>query len=129
MKTSRYVAILIVICLITSAQAATNVWNQLVSGNASGSWNTAANPPWSLGAVPGAGDTANFATLNITTTAGVSNSIINLNADQSIDRMIFADTTTSSAANYVFSSGTGSNVLTLSGSSPEITARCMPCAS
>src|SRR5688572_26212017 len=85
---------------VNTTSAATNVWTQLaVGGNASGSWNVAANPPWSLAAIPGAGDTAHFGTLNIT------NSIVTIDANQSIDHLIFGDTVTSSAGTWIVNSG------------------------
>jgi len=103
------------------AQAATNTWNKLVSGNASGSWATAANPPWSSGALPGATDTADFNTLDIT-----ADSTVTLDGDQSINALIFGDTTTSSAANWILSAGTpSSSTLTLGGTSPTITVNTL----
>src|SRR6185503_15597155 len=102
--------------LSNSIYAATNTWTQLVSGNASGNWNTAANPPWSLGAIPGAGDTAIFSNLNITV-----NSHVALGADQNINALFFGDTVTSSAATWVVTNAYGSlNSLTLTGSEPLI---------
>src|SRR5690349_17590865 len=93
-----------VICaafFVYSTQAATNVWTQISAGNASGSWNIPGNPPWDQGFIPGAGDTANFSTLDIT-----ANSIITLDADQTIDQMIFGDTNTATAASWLFKTNT-----------------------
>ena len=43
--------------LLAAKSQAQATWNQLSSGDASGSWNTAANPPWSTGVLPAATDT------------------------------------------------------------------------
>jgi len=106
---------------IGRAQAATNTWNKLVSGNASGSWATAANPPWSSGTLPGATDTASFNTLDIT-----ADSTVTLDGNQSINALIFGDTTTSSAANWILSGGSPStSTLTLGGTAPTITVNAL----
>lgn len=102
-------------------QADVNTWTQLSSGNASGSWATAANPPWSLGALPGTTDTADFNTLNMT-----ADSIVTLDGNQSINAIIFGDTTTSSAAGWILSAGTPStSLLTLGGTTPAITVNTL----
>jgi len=104
-----------------AAQAATDTWNKLLSGNASGSWSTAANPPWSTGALPGSGDTADFSTLDIT-----ADSTVTLDGNQSINALIFGDTTPSSAANWILNPGTpGTSILTLAGTTPTITVNAM----
>ncbi|MEI6233066.1 MAG: C25 family cysteine peptidase [Planctomycetota bacterium] len=100
-----------------SARAATVTWTQLSGGNASGSWNTAANPPWSTGALPGSGDIADFSTLNIT-----ADSTVTLDGNQSINSLIFGNTNGTPANNWIVSSGTpGTSTLTLSGTTPTIT--------
>ncbi|MEI6644986.1 MAG: autotransporter-associated beta strand repeat-containing protein [bacterium] len=122
MRTLRVMTVLALIALaVGNAHAATNTWNKLVSGNASGSWATAANPPWSSGALPGATDTANFNTLDIT-----ADSTVTLDGNQSINALIFGDTTTSSAANWILSAGTpSSSALTLGGTAPTITVNAL----
>ncbi|MEI6644996.1 MAG: autotransporter-associated beta strand repeat-containing protein, partial [bacterium] len=122
MRTLRVMTVLALTTLaIEHAQAATNTWNKLVGGNASGSWTNAANPPWSAGALPGATDTADFNTLDIT-----ADSTVTLDGDQSINALIFGDTTTSSAANWVLSGGTPStSALTLGGTASTITVNTL----
>ena len=103
--------------LAAKSQAGTDTWNQLSGGNASGSWNTVANPPWSTGALPGATDTADFSTLDIT-----ADSAVTLDGNQSINALIFGDTVTNTAAGWVLSPGTpDTSTLTLSGTTPTIT--------
>ena len=93
----------------SAAPAATVNWNQLAGGDASGSWATAANPPWSTGALPGTTDTADFSTLNLT-----ADSTVTLDGNQSINALIFGDTATSSAANWILNPGTpGTSTLTI----------------
>ena len=110
-----------VLLLTAKSQAGTDTWNQLSGGNASGSWNTAANPPWSTGALPGATDTADFSTVNIT-----ADSTVTLDGNQSINALIFGDTTTTSAAGWILSPGTpATSTLTLSGTTPTITVNAL----
>ena len=105
----------------SAAPAATATWNQLTGGDASGSWASAANPPWSTGALPGASDTADFSTLNLT-----ADSTVTLDGNQSINALIFGDTGTSSAANWILNPGTpGTSTLTLAGTTPVITVNAM----
>ena len=122
MRIMRVMTVLALIALAAGrAQAATNTWNKLVSGNASGSWATAANPPWSSGTLPGATDTADFNTLDIT-----ADSTVTLDGNQSINALIFGDTTTSSAANWILSGGSPStSTLTLGGTAPTITVNAL----
>jgi fibronectin-binding autotransporter adhesin len=96
-------------------------WTQLVGSNASGSWNVAANPPWSIAAIPGAGDSANFSTLDIAGTSYVA-----LDGNQSVDSLIFGDATTSSTGIWFLVPGTPDTAtLTLTGVAPEITVNSM----
>ena len=124
MKTLKSLLLALVcgLCAMDIAHAATATWTQLVGGNATGNWNTAANPPWSLAAVPGPGDTADFSTLNI-----VGTSYVTLNGDRSIDALIFGDTTTTSSTGiWFFLPGTpDTSTLTLAGASPTITVNAM----
>ena len=107
--------------LTAKSQAGTDTWNKLSSGNASGSWNTAANPPWSTGSLPGTTDTADFSTLDIT-----ADSTVTLDGNQSVNAIIFGDTTTSSAAGWILSPGTPATAtLTLSGTTPTITVNAL----
>ena len=122
MRIMRVMTVLALIALAAGrAQAATNTWNKLVSGNASGSWTNAATPPWSTGALPGATDTASFNTLDIT-----ADSTVTLDGNQSINALVFGDTTTSSAANWILSGGSPStSTLTLGGTAPTITVNAL----
>ncbi len=107
--------------LTAKSQAGTDTWNQLSGGDASGSWNTAVTPPWSTGALPGATDTADFSTLDIT-----ADSTVTLDGNQSINALIFGDTTTSSAAGWILSPGApATSTLTLSGASPTVTVNTL----
>jgi autotransporter-associated beta strand protein len=112
---------ILTLLLPNAAQANINTWNQLVSGDASGSWNTAANPPWSTGAVPGGTDTADLSTLDLT-----ADSTVTLDSNQSINSLIFGDTTTATAAGWILSAGTPStSSLTLAGTTPTITVNAL----
>ena len=94
-----------------------NVWNKLVGGNASGSWNTAASPPWSSGALPAATDGADFSTLAVT-----ADSTINLDGNQRINSLIFGSATAAAPANWLLSPGTPTgSTLSLTGRTPTIT--------
>ncbi len=104
-----------------SLWAATDTWTQLVSGNASGSWNTAANPPWSTGALPTATATADFSQQTLT-----ADSTVTLDASQSINALIFGNTAGSPANNWILSPGTpSSSILTLGGTTPTITVNAL----
>ena len=79
-----------------------------------GSWATNGN--WSGNATAaGAGNTANFNTLNIT-----ANITVTLDAARSIGTLIFGDTNTSSAATWFLTNGTNGSLM-LAGSTPTIT--------
>jgi autotransporter-associated beta strand protein len=112
----------LLVSLVTFLAAAPKVhaqsgtWTNLVNGNASGTWSTAAN--WNNGIVAnGADSTADFSTLNITT-----NSTVTVDITPTIGNLIFGDTAPDStqATNWVLTGGT----LTLQVSSgvPTITA-------
>ncbi len=107
--------------LAEKSWAGSDAWNQLSGGDASGSWNTAANPPWSTGALPGATDTADFSTLDIT-----ADSTVTLDGNQSINSLIFGDTVTNTAAGWILSPGTpATSTLTLGGTTPTITVNAL----
>jgi len=96
----------------TDARAASGTWINLVNGDASGAWSTAAN--WSGGTIAdGAGNMADFSTLDITT-----NSTITLDTTRTIGNLVFGDAAPGN--NWIL---TG-NTLTLQASSgaPIITA-------
>ena len=92
--------------------AQSGTWTNLVNGDASGNWGTAAN--WNNGVIAaGADNTADFSTLNLTT-----NSTITLDVSPTIGNLIFGDTAPDN--NWLLTGGT----LTLQVSSgvPTITA-------
>ena len=102
---------------LTNGPLVVNVWNKLISGNASGSWNIAGSPPWSNGALPATNATADFSTLDIT-----ANSTVTLDSNQGINTIIFGNTDASPNANWNLSPGTPStSTLTLNGTTPTIT--------
>jgi autotransporter-associated beta strand protein len=93
----------------------TYTWTNLVSGNASGSWATAAN--WQGGSLAsGSGNTADFSTLNIT-----NNSTVTLDGAQTIGSLIFGATVSSGTNNWILSTGTAGSTLTLATSSGQPT--------
>ncbi len=93
-----------------------NVWNKLVGGDASGSWNTAASPPWSGGTLPASADSADFSSLAVT-----ADSTVTLDANQRINSLIFGNSAPSSPANWALSPGTpAGSSLTLTGRTPTI---------
>lgn len=99
------------VMLQNAAQAGTNTWIKLSGGDASGSWNTAAN--WSANALPGTTDTAVFSTVDTS---------ITLDGNQSVNALIIGDTTTSNTANWILNTGTPTtSTLTLGGTTPTIT--------
>lgn len=118
---TRKLAFGLLVCLITvlatapSIQAQNGTWTNLVSGNASGSWATAAN--WNNGVIAdGADNTADFSTLDITTT----NSIVTLDGARTIGNIIFGDTTPDT--NWVLNTGTaGPLTLAVTTGTPTIT--------
>ena len=93
-----------------------NVWNKWVGGNASGSWNTAANPPWSSGALPASADSADFSTLAVS-----ADSIVTLDGNQRVNSLIFGSSTPMSPASWLLSPGSPSgSTLTLTGKTPTL---------
>jgi autotransporter-associated beta strand protein len=106
----RWHILLAATALSSLAQAATFTW----TNTAGGSWADQGN--WSGGTLPTTtSDTADFSTLNITAATTVS-----LNANQSINKLLFADATTASH-DWTVAAGTPStSTLTLGGSAPEI---------
>jgi fibronectin-binding autotransporter adhesin len=95
---------------ISSASAATGTWNV----DANGLWSAAGN--WTPGVADGAGFIANF-TNNITADRTVS-----LDSDRTINRVNFADSTTSSAGSWILdNNGTATNNLILSGTTGAAT--------
>lgn len=98
-----------------TTHAANGTWTDTTTG---GLWSSASNPPWAGGAVAdGAGFTADFSTLNIT-----SDNTVHLDTARTIGNLHFGDTDTSSAAGWILNNnGNGANILTLSGGSPTIT--------
>ena len=119
---TRKLAFGLLVCLITvlvtapSIQAQNGTWTNLVSGDASGSWATAAN--WTNSVIAdGADNTADFSTLDITTT----NSIVTLDGARMIGNIIFGDTTPDT--NWVLNTGTGGPLtLAVTAGTPTITA-------
>ena len=87
----------------TSGAKATNyVWEDITGGNASGSWATATN--WNPNLPAGgttAADSVDFSQLDIT-----ANSIITLDAPQSIAVMTFGDTNTATPAGWTIDAAT-----------------------
>jgi hypothetical protein len=79
----------------------TFIWTNNAGGNASGSWGVPAN--WNGGAGPvadGAGNVANFGTLNINTISTVT-----LDGDRTIGRLVFADVGDTVAGSWVLAPG------------------------
>lgn len=109
-----FAGVLSLILCASLAHADTFTWTKLVSGSGSGSWTNQAD--WSGGTLPTTtSDTANFSTLNITAASTVT-----LDADQSINALIFGDNTTASH-DWTLAAGTPStSILTLDGTAPEI---------
>jgi fibronectin-binding autotransporter adhesin len=94
-----------------------NIYETAVWTNAAGgTWNTAGN--WADSLVPnGAGISASFATLDITT-----DTTVNLNSPRTIGNLTFGDTDSLSAAGWILANNaSAANVLTLAGSSPTVT--------
>ena len=95
-------------------QPGTFIWNNSVNGNASGSWAEQAN--WTGASRPTTtNDTADFSTLNLT-----ANSVISLNGNQEINKLLFADATTPSHDWSLAPGSPSTSTLTLGGNAPEI---------
>jgi autotransporter-associated beta strand protein len=101
----------------TAKAADTFIWTQLISG---GNWTTPGN--WSGGvAASGAGNTANFGTLNIT-----ADNTVHLNVPTTIGNLVFGDTAISSAAGWTLDNNASeANILTLAGTTPTITVNAL----
>ncbi len=107
---ARFVCCVMLAALLApDAEAATRTWTNAVGGT----WSVGGN--WSGGIPAGAGDTADFSTLDLT-----ADIYISLNGNQSVDGMTFADSNTASGGNW-FVQG---NTLTLTGAG-EITVGAM----
>jgi autotransporter-associated beta strand protein len=103
----------LVLAMAGVGQAANGTWTQLTSG---GLWSDTAN--WSGGTVAaGNTSTAFFDTLDIT-----ADNTLTLGADRTINKIVFGDTDTSSAAGWTIGSG---NTLTLAGTTPTITVNAL----
>lgn len=109
------VSLLTSVTIVTNLQAASGTWTNLVSGNASGSWATAAN--WNNSVIAdGADSTADFSTLDITT-----NAVVTLDGARTIGNVTFGDTTPST--NWILAAGSaGPLTLAVTAGSPTITA-------
>lgn len=96
---------------LSASSQTTYVWTNLVSGDASGLWNTPGN--WSPNGMPISGDTADFSSLDITVSSTIS-----LQGDRTNANMIFGDATNASNDWIVDSSGT--LTLEAAGATPTI---------
>lgn len=95
---------------------ALNQWNTTTTPS---SWATAGN--WSLGVVPGVNDTAAFTNLDIT-----ADTTVTLDANESINTLVFGDLVTSTAGSWLINTGALANAtLTLSGTAPSITVNTL----
>lgn len=102
--------------LTATASAQNGTWTNLVNGSASGSWSAATN--WNNNIIAsGADSTADFSTLDLTNTSTVT-----LDGAQTIGNVLFGDTDTNTAANWVLATGTAGPLnLAVSSGSPTIT--------
>ena len=106
-------------CAFASIAAATPfAWTNALNGDASGSWGVPLS--WNPNGIPGAADSADFTTLDIT-----FDSVITLDANRSINSLIFGDidpSTNSAVAGWTIDRGLlGTATLTLAGPDPTIT--------
>ena len=99
------------------AAAAPFAWTNALNGDASGSWAVPLN--WNPNGIPGAADGADFSTLDIT-----FDSVITLDANQSINALVFGDldaSTNSPVAGWTIDRGLlGTATLTLASPDPAI---------
>jgi len=127
MKHSRFVNLLrcaavpaLILIGSPSVWASTFVW--VPSGNAAGSWTSAAN--WTGGTLPTTtSDIANFNSVDIT-----ADSAVTLDGNQSINTLIFGDPAPVSAANWILNPGplnAYGSTLTLGGTFPAITVNTL----
>lgn len=102
----------------STANAAPFVWTNALNGDASGSWTVPLN--WNPNGIPGAADSADFSALDTT-----FDSVITLDANQSINSLIFGDidaSTNSPIAGWTIDRGLlGTATLTLATPDPTIT--------
>jgi autotransporter-associated beta strand protein len=94
------------------------VWNTTTSGE---NWSTAGD--WVENVIgDGAGTTANFNSLNITSDP----TVVHLDSPRRLQTLVFGDTDTSSAASWLLdNNGASGNALTLAGTSPGITVNAL----
>lgn len=107
----------VVLTLASTVLAQTTAtWTNITAGDASGSWQTAAN--WQASVIGGgSNNTANFSTLDIT-----NDSTVTLNSAVTIGNLVFGDTGTNTAAGWILGNGGDTNnTLTLAGTSPTVT--------
>ena len=100
-----------------SAMAQSGTWNV----NASGTWSGTGN--WAAGVVAdGSGNTADFGQVDLTT----ADRTVTLDSARTIGNLIFGDTGTTTALNWILSNGGNTaNILTLAGGTPTITVNSM----
>jgi autotransporter-associated beta strand protein len=113
---SMVMKLLVLLAISAPALAGDGTWTRNNAGDASGAWNVAGN--WaSTNIADGAGFTADFSTIDITTLSTVS-----LGEPRVIGNLIFGDTDNTTVGRWVLdNSGSASNTLTLSGTTPTIT--------
>ena len=105
-------------CLVVLSAGAQTVyqWNTTTTPS---SWNSAANWTPSSGpgtSVPGSNDTAAFTNLDIT-----ADTTVTLDANQSVNKLIFGDLATATAGSWIVSTGALTTAtLTLGGTAPQI---------
>lgn len=104
-------SVLTVLITAPNLHAQSGTWINLVGGDASGNWSTAAN--WNGGGIAdGADNTADFSTLDITT-----NSTVTLDTARTIGNLLFGDVTPD--ADWLLTAGT--LTLSVSVDSPTVT--------
>lgn len=103
--------------LANSAFAQSGTWNV----NASGTWSGTGN--WAAGVVAdGSGNTADFGQVDLTT----ADRTVTLDSARTIGNLIFGDTGTTTAFNWILSNGGNTaNILTLAGGTPTVTVNSM----
>ena len=100
-----------------SVQAADGTWTQLISG---GLWSTGVNWAGSMIA-DGSGSTANFNTLDLT-----ADNTVHLDGDRTLTNLIFGDTATATAGNWILdNNAVSTNNLILAGSTPTLTVNAL----
>jgi hypothetical protein len=119
MKMNKFLLYALFPCAFASiAAAAPFAWTNVLNGDVSGSW--AVPTYWNPNGIPGAADSADFSTLDITL-----DSAITLDGNQSINSLIFGDidpSTNSPVAGWTINPGLlGTATLTLASPDPTIT--------